>query len=171
MSSFVYVWIDNEVIYVTKHFVVLPCFCRLVCLSIVNISDRNIAAMKQLIIPMVLFLSFEFLLSVVTVYLPCKKRRYFKLQIIWTRLIIFFCKCYLVLSIHFSYRFNCCAGYILDINKSICVGKYTFYFNTMQFKNNTSSTSLCISTFRVFSWIYWSPLPDNVSFSLIWNFL
>lgn len=90
--------------------------------------------MKQLIIPMVLFLSFEFLLSVVTVYLPCKKRRYFKLQIIWTRLIIFFCKCYLVLSIHFSYRFNCCAGYILDINKSICVGKYKFYFNTMQFK-------------------------------------
>lgn len=81
--------------------------------------------------------SFGFLLSVVTEYLACEKRRYFETNLIkftgqyyeknatFTLVIqvflFIFCLFYFCL-----YRSNCCAGFMLEINKNICIGKYQF---------------------------------------------
>lgn len=82
-------------------------------------------------------LSFGFLLSVVTEYLACEKRSYFETNLIkftgqyyeknatFTLVIqVFlfnFCLFYFCL-----YRSNCCAGFMLETNKNICIGKYQF---------------------------------------------
>lgn len=78
-------------------------------------------------------LSFGFLLS-----LACEKRRYFETNLIkftgqyyekknatFTLVIqvflFIFCLFYFCL-----YRSNCCAGFMLETNKNICIGKYQF---------------------------------------------
>lgn len=134
---------DLSCMYFTTHFVILPCFCLLFCFSIVNIfkctymySIQNNTTMQKRRIQLLLIMFFGFLLSVVTAPIPCNKRRY-----VWNGIIVdktvnslkmlpgieftrlFFC----------LYRSNCCAGYMLETNKRMCVGKYHIYFNTIYF--------------------------------------